>query len=95
MKKVVVVDKVREIIIEDIKDDHIIGILWSSGNKDFLIQSDDKEYCAISVKDGICSNTIKEKSKKELLKRFLSKNVLSLEIFVFDTERELYKWLSE
>lgn len=95
MKKVVV-NKVREISIEEIKDDHIIGILWSSGSsKNFLIQSDYKEYCTTSVKDGICSNTIKEKSKKELLKRFLSKNVLSLEIFVFDTEKELYKWLSE
>lgn len=94
MKKVVV-NKVREISIEEIKNDHIIGVLWSSGSKNFLIQSDDKEYCATSVKDGICSNTIKEKSKKELLKKFLSKNVLSLEIFVFDTEKELYKWLSE
>ena len=94
MKKVVV-NKVREISIEEIKNDHIIGVLWSSGSKNFLIQSDDKEYCTTSVKDGICSRTIKEKSKKELLKRFLSKNVLSLEIFVFDTEKELYKWLSE
>ena len=94
MKKVVV-NKVREISIEEIKNDHIIGILWSSGSKNFLIQSDYKEYCTTSVKDAICSNTIKEKSKKELLKRLLSKNVLSLEIFVFDTEKELYKWLSE
>ncbi len=94
MKKVVV-NKVREISIEEIKNDHIIGVLWSSGSKNFLIQSDDKEYCTTSVKDGICSITIKEKSKKELLKRFLSKNVLTLEIFVFDTEKELYKWLSE
>ena len=94
MKKVVV-GKAREISIEDIKDDHIIGILWSSGSKNFLILSDDKEYCTTTVNNGIYSNTIKEKSKKELLKRFLSKNVLSLEIFVFDTERELYKWLSE
>ena len=94
MKKVVV-NKVREISIEEIKNDHIIGVLWSSGSKNFLIQSDDKEYCTTSVEDGICSNTIKEKSKKELLKRFLSKNSLSLEIFVFDTEKELYKWLSE
>ena len=94
MKKVVV-NKVREISIEEIKDDHIIGILWSTGSKNFLIQSDYKEYCTTSVKDAICSNTIKEKSKKELLKRLLSKNVLSLEIFVFDTEKELYKWLSE
>ena len=94
MKKVVV-NKVREISIEEIKNDHIIGVLWSSGSKNFLIQSDYKEYRATSIKDGICSNIIKEKSKKELLKRFLSKNVLSLEIFVFDTEKELYKWLSE
>ena len=94
MKKVVV-NKVREISIEEIKDDHIIGVLWSSGSKNFLIQSNDKEYCTTTVNDGIYSNTIKEKSKKELLKRFLSKNVLSLEIFVFDTEKELYKWLSE
>ena len=94
MKKVVV-NKVREISIEEIKDDHIIGVLWSSGSKNFLIQSDDKEYCTTTVNDCICSNTIKEKSKKELLKRLLSKNVLSLEIFVFDTEKELYKWLSE
>ena len=94
MKKVVV-NKVREISIEEIKNDHIIGILWSTGSKNFLIQSDYKEYCTTSVKDGICSRTIREKSKKELLKRLLSKNVLSLEIFVFDTEKELYKWLSE
>ena len=94
MKKVVV-NKTIEVSIEEVKDDHIIGVLWSTGSKNFLIQSDYKEYCTTSVKDGICSNTIKEKSKKELLKRFLSKNVLSLEIFVFDTEKELYKWLSE
>ena len=94
MKKVVV-NKTIEVSIEEIKNDHIIGVLWSTGSKNFLIQSDYKEYCTTSVKDGICSNTIKEKSKKELLKRFLSKNVLSLEIFVFDTEKELYKWLSE
>ena len=94
MKKVVV-NKVREISIEEVKNDHIIGILWSTGSKNFLIQSDDKEYCVTTVNNGIWSNTIKEKSKKELLKRFLSKNVLSLEIFVFDTEKELYKWLSE
>ena len=94
MKKVVV-NKVREMSIEEIKNDHIIGVLWSTGRKDFLIQSDDKEYCTTSVKDGICNNTIREMSKKELLKRLLSKNVFSLEIFVFDTEKELYKWLSE
>ena len=94
MKKVVV-NKTIEVSIEEVKDDYIIGVLWSSGSKNFLIQSDYKEYCTTSVKDGICSNTIKEKSKKELLKRLLSRNVLSLEIFVFDTEKELYKWLSE
>ena len=94
MKKVAV-NKTIEISIEEIKDDHIIGILWSTGRKNFLIQLDYREYCATTINSGICDNTIREKSKKELLKRFLSKNVLSLEIFVFDTEKELYKWLSE
>ena len=94
MKKVAV-NKTIEVSIEEVKDDHIIGILWSTGRKNFLIQSDDKEYCTTTINSGICNNTIREKSKKELLKRFLSKNVLTLEIFVFDTEKELYKWLSE
>ena len=68
MKKVVV-NKVREISIEEIKNDHIIGILWSSGSKNFLIQSDDKEYCTTTVNYGICSNTIKEKSKKRTIRK--------------------------
>ena len=33
--------------------------------------------------------------KKYKLNNTYTENVLSLEIFVFDTERELYKWLSE
>ena len=93
--KRVVVNKVREISIEEIKNDHIIGVLWSSGSKNFIIQSDYKEYCTTSVKDGICNNTVRESSKQNLIDRLNSKNVLTLEIFVFDTEKELYKWLSE
>ena len=68
MKKVVV-NKVREISIEEIKDDHIIGVLWSSGSKNFLIQSDDKEYCTTTINSGICNNTIREKSKKRTIKK--------------------------
>lgn len=57
MKKVVV-NKTIEVSIEEVKDDHIIGVLWSSGSKNFLIQSDYKEYCTTNIKNGICSNKI-------------------------------------
>ena len=35
MKKVVV-NKTIELSIEEVKDDHIIGILWSTGRKNFF-----------------------------------------------------------
>lgn len=43
MKKVVV-NKVREISIEEIENDHIIGILWSTGSKKKKMRSAVKKH---------------------------------------------------
>ena len=84
----------RFLIKENISDDSIIGILWSSGTKEF-ITSCEGGFCSINIEDGIHSSKIVENSKQKLIDRFNSKNVLTLEVFTFDTEKELYKWLSE
>lgn len=84
----------KSLIKDNVSDSSIVGILWSSGTKEF-ITSCEGGFCSINIEDGIHSSKIVEKSKQKLIDIFNSKNVLTLEVFTFDTEKELYKWLSE
>lgn len=84
----------KSLIKENISDSSVVGILWSSGTKEF-ITSCDGGFCTTNIKNGVHRSTIVEKSKQKLIDRFNSKNVLTLEVFTFDTEKDLYKWLSE
>ena len=84
----------ESLIKVNVLDSSIVGILWSSGTKEF-ITSCEGGFCATNIKNGVHYNKIVEKSKQNLIDRLNSKNVFTLEVFTFDTEKELYKWLSE
>ena len=92
MKKVIFEQDEQVISLNDITDEMIVGVFWKRGNKSFLI----KDYNGNTV--GIELNTLttfshwSKPSHREYVKNtgFDAKS-----IFVFDSPKELAKWLAE
>lgn len=89
MKKVIFKKRTEEVYLSDLNDDSIIGIQWKTGVKTFVVNSNDG-----FVGCGKLSTlgSWEKDSKKEYVKTAIEQKP---EIFVFETEKELFKWLSE
>lgn len=86
MKKVILKEKTEEVYLSDLNDDSIVGIDWD-GLKHFVI----------NTKDGFCATdnlNTSDRWNAETLKEYISK-IENQKVFVFENQKELFKWLSE
>lgn len=93
MKKVVLKEQEKRIYLSDITDDNIIGVKWKHDESKALIYCQDKLYMFLSnynITKNRCP--VRKTSIQELIKKCEHdiKNV-----YVFETEKELFKWMSE
>ncbi len=90
MKRVIVTEKdIETVNIDSIDNYSIIGI------------SENLKHYVIKVKNGYCASTdndITNKWVKDTQKEYIQefcKRVPESQIFIFDTHKELFKWLSD
>ena len=91
MKKVIIEQNEQVISVEGIKDDMIIGILWLNDEKSFLIKDD--EYRTVGVELNRLTTFYNWVAKDH--KDYIKKACNFKDIFVFDSPKELAKWLAE
>lgn len=91
MKKVIFnLEQLDTVDVKDINDYSNIGIEWGNGVRSIVIKKEKGVFVGMSA-DSIL-NSWGSASKREYVERA---NKQKGEIFIFDTLRELYRWLSE
>ena len=90
MKKVIERQSEGVIYLDQITDKHIVGISFPDGEKVMVIQNE-IGFIGISTKDKNLIDCVKRNSKIEYINRYNEEK----EVFVFDSMKEIYKWLSE
>lgn len=91
MKKVIIhPEQTQTISIDSITNDSIVGIIWVEGDKSWIIETHIGEYKGISVGEETTLGLWTKKSKKAYCTDAIE---MKAEVFVFDTEAELVKWL--
>ena len=92
MKKVINKQNEQVILLEDITDDMIVGVLWESGVKSFLIKDYDGNTVSLELNERTTVCNWSKPSHREYVKNsgFDAKS-----IFVFDSPKELAQWLAE
>ena len=94
MKKVIFEQDEEVIRLEDITDKMIIGLLWKDKHKSFLIKNIENKTFGFSLDDRSLNNKWTRDTNKEYIKSFLS-NEINSKVFVFDSPKELARWLAE
>lgn len=91
MNKVTLEDR-KELTLSDLNNDSIVGIKFFAG-KNYIIQERSGNFISLSANENsISESTFSELSLVEYVKRLKKQDP---EVFVFDTMKELHKWLSE
>jgi len=92
MKKVIIEQKSDNVYLSDLSKKDIIGIIWKSGAKGFIQRSEDRGFYAISdIKE---SHIFEHKVFYNSIFEYCSQKQIE-NVFVFDNEKELFKWMSE
>ena len=94
MKKVIIEQNEQVIRLEDVRDAMIIGIKWKSGKKSFLLKNEDDETIAISLGERDTIGCWSKSSHFDYVKEVISSSTKN-NAFVFDSTKELAKWLAE
>ena len=92
MKKVIFEQDEQVIRLDDITDEMIVGVLWKSGRKSFLIKDYDGNTVALELNERTTDNHWSKPSHREYVK---NSGFDAESIFVFDSPEELAKWLAE
>ena len=93
MKKVLVQDASNVIDLSQVTNDSIVGIKWRTKRKNFIVKLKNESFVSIGGSDLDVANSWSEQSVKQYIKRAFEGQ--EAEAFVFDTLKELYRWLSE
>ena len=91
MKKVIIEQNEQVISVEDITDDMIIGIIYKSGRKSFLIKHNNNNTIALDLHTRTTLDCWTAENHKDYIKK--AYNVK--DIFIFDSPKELAQWLAE
>ena len=91
MKKVIIEQDEQVIRFDDITDNMILGIMWNSGKKSFLIKDNLNRTVGIELQSLTTLDHWTESTHKAYLKEAYS----TKEVFVFDSPKELAQWLAE
>lgn len=92
MKNVVLEIKQNEVCLKDLTQYDVIGVLWKSGNKSFIQRSEEKGFYSIGSIQK--SYPFESKVFYPSILQYCSQEQIK-ECFVFDDEKELFKWMSE
>jgi len=91
MRKLALEDK-KELRLSDLNDNSIVGIKFYAG-KNYIIQERSGEFISLNVNENsISGSTFSEPTLLDYVKRIKKQDP---EIYVFDTMKELFKWMSE
>lgn len=89
MKKVILDEfKKDKVYVKDLDQDSIVGILWEDGEKTTYISFEGR-YLEIDNFSKKASVTSKD------IQTYINTSVTISEVYLFDTVKELFKWLSE
>lgn len=92
MKEIVNVIKIAQVELSKIEDNNHIGILWGSGQKSKVIQTDEG-FMGFSLLDEDLRGHWTRKSKNKYVEDVLEQ--IGTKAYIFDSERELLEWLLE
>ena len=87
MKKVILEEKSSEVYLSDLMATSIIGMETSHGNK-FVLSKTNSGFECVGNNNLSSSGKTNYKSFKDALEGFEN-------VFVFETTKELFKWMSE
>ena len=93
MKKVLVQDASNVIDLSQVTNDSIVGIKWRTERKGFVVKLKNESFVSIGNSDLNADDSWSETSVKQYIKRAFERQ--EGEAFVFDTLKELYRWLAE
>jgi hypothetical protein len=87
MRKVILEDK-KELRLSDLNDNSIVGILWQDNEKTTYLNFEGRliEVCNFKNDAMVTSKNIQ---------MYISTSVSISEVYVFDTMKKCFKWLSE
>lgn len=88
MKKVVF-EAVDAVIISEINDNSLIGVIWNNDAKSIAVLNKDG-FMLISKFDLNLSGNWAMKTKKELITQAIKNGLKN--VFLFDTKEELFNW---
>ena len=92
MKEIVNVIKIAQVELSKIEDNNHIVILWGSGQKSKVIQTDEV-FMGFSLLDEDLRGHWTRKSKNKYVEDVLEQ--IGTKAYIFDSERELLEWLLE
>jgi hypothetical protein len=92
MKKVILEEKKSDVYLSDLNEGSNIGIHWSSGEKGFILHSREKGFYSYG---SISKFDLEDKVFEPTIKKYINNNKGITEVFVFDTAKDLFKWMSE
>ena len=87
MKKVILQEKRNEVYLDDLKDEDFIGMQTKGGNK-FILSARKHRYEFIGGVNLMYGGKIHYSNFKSAITDKYS-------LFLFDTAKELFKWMSE
>lgn len=90
MKKVILNENKKDkVYLKDLDNDNIVGILWEDKEKTTCIKFENSFFEVDNFQ-----NTAKKLNEKDI-QRYIKGSDSIIEVYVFDTMKELFKWLSE
>lgn len=93
MKKVILKEKIEEVYLSDLNEDSVVGVQWIDDVKSsFVYNKCQEEYTQIA---NDRSNTISMNGKKTIKEYIEYIGTKHIKVYLFETQKELFKWLSE
>lgn len=91
MKKVIIKQEEEKVYLSDLDSSSLVGLELNQGLKAFLLYSCEKGfYCVNNTDFSKLESKVFEYTIKGCIEKMNVKNV-----FVFETHKELFKWMSE
>lgn len=91
MKKVIIKQEEEKVYLSDLDSSSLVGLEFNQGVKAFLLYSCKKGFYCINNTDF---SELESKDFEDTIKGYIEEmNVKN--VFVFETHKELFKWMSE
>lgn len=91
MKKVIIKQEEEKVYLSDLDSSSLVGLEFNQGLKAFLLYSCEKGFYCVNNTDF---SKLESKIFEDTIKDFVETCKVQ-EVFVFETHKELFKWMSE